>query len=647
MKIDELLNQELDIKNTRLPLKVILDNTDNNITNFITNINNNISTEFVNAYTTLIDQLLGHFNQLIVKYGDGVKSKDLEHLIALKETLREEFENSKDTLSLDKKNITFPKIYNQLKEYYNSLVIEINKSLTNHEIISEYNNLVKKVNINLDCLKDKELDNKTITEIISLYKNICNNVNALTSLETLVTKTESLLIEPDNNKGKSVNQTIKVFDLFAKINDQIIDSTFTFSSKDNLTYAVYKLEDQSNYFAIVKNEQDIKILEQSFMSLPNLVLTKDNIINTCRTIIKNAEIYYDVNEFMRYIEMSYKTKMTKEIDQVVANYKSRLTNLEEMLKKQLTFIDDIALLVNKRPCSNYPNIVYTDVSLDQYFPIKSSDSKEREIEHLITNIILNPDIKTTFDTASILKTMYSDEIIHELENSSLNLKRVTPIVDTGNLVTDLKLPTTQELVTNSTKISSYLAERLNELNLLKNSATVNVTLTRDSNPLFKDINTVFDLHTAIVICDKVYKKGQGLFAVKDYLRTGELLKFTSKYQARSLVENVDRANYLRLLLESILKDYLLNKGSHLVTNYVRNYLLKDEFNLQVALENLLKDDSLLEDVITNYNYQYLDSLSSDAKLTKELLLNNTSEMLKINNLLIKIKKNITLEQLKK
>lgn len=638
MRIDEALKQELNIKDTRLPLKVILDNTDNNITNFITSVNNNINAEFVNVYTTLIDQLLGHFNQLIVKYGDGVKSKNLEHLITLKETLREDFENTKDSLSLEQKIITFPKIYNQLQDYYNSLIIEINRSLTNYEIISEYNNLVKRVNANLERLKDKEFDDKTITEIVSLYKNICNNINAITSLETLVTKMESLLIEPDNNKGKSVNQTIKVFDLFAKINDQIIGSTFTFSSKNNLTYAVYKLEDQSTYFAIIKTEQEIKILEQSFTSLPNLVLTKDNIINTCRAIIKNAEIYYDINEFMRYIGMSYKTKMTKEIDQLVANYKRRLSNLEEILKKQLTFIDDIALLVNNRPCPNYPNIAYTDVSLDRYFPINSADSKEQEIEHLITNIILNPDIKTTFDTASILKTLYSDDVIHELENSSLELKKATPVVDTDNLVVDLKLPTTQELITNKAKISSYLVERLNELNLLKNSAKVNVTLTRDSNPLFKDINTIFDLHTAIVICDKVYKEGQGLFAVKDYLRTGELLKFTSKYQARSLVENVDRANYLKLLLESILKDYLLNKGSHLVINYVKSYLLKDEFNLQIALEKFLKDDSLLEDVITNYNYQYLDSLSHDAKLTKELLLNNTSEMLKINNLLIKIKK---------
>ena len=194
MRIDEALKQELNIKDTRLPLKVILDNTDNNITNFITSVNNDINAEFVNVYTTLIDQLLGHFNQLIVKYGDGVKSKNLEHLITLKETLREDFENTKDSLSLEQKIITFPKIYNQLQDYYNSLIIEINRSLTNYEIISEYNNLVRRVNANLERLKDKEFDDKTITEIVSLYKNICNNINAITSLETLVTKMESLLI---------------------------------------------------------------------------------------------------------------------------------------------------------------------------------------------------------------------------------------------------------------------------------------------------------------------------------------------------------------------------------------------------------------------------------------------------------------------
>src|SRR5699024_1415204 len=214
-----------------------------------------------------------------------------------------------------------------------------------------------------------------------------------------------------NYKEKDINakfgkENERVFSLFAKINDQIVDSTYINNS--NLVYASYTLEDGSKYYAIIKEEKEIEILNQSFSSLPNLVLTKDNIIDICKLIIKNAGIYYDINEYMRYIEKSYKTRMTKEIDDLILKYKTRLQELENAITIQLSFIDDIALLVNHKPCNKYPNITYNDISIDNYFPNyeEESDTKLKEVEHLILEVLLNPNIKSEFNTKSILKTLY-------------------------------------------------------------------------------------------------------------------------------------------------------------------------------------------------------------------------------------------------
>ena len=421
-----------------------------------------------------------------------------------------------------------------------------------------------------------------------------------------------------------------MFSLFAKINDQIIDSAFL--NKDSLVYALYTLEDNSKYYAIIKNEKEIEVLNQSLTNLPNLVLTKDNIIETCKIIIKNAGIYYDINEYMRYVEKSYKNKMTKEIDEVILKYKTRLQEIENLITTQLSFIDDIALLVNHKPCDKYPNITYNDISLNKYFPnyTLEPDSKLKEVERLITEVLLNPNIKSEFNTKSILKTLYDSNIIDSLLTSKYIKEDNTPLVNTSdNINNDLEV--TSNIKTNYDKIKDYLNMRVEELNLLDASPKINVTITKDDNNIFKDINTVLDLNTAISICDKVYKKGQGEYAVIDYLKTGNTLKFTSKYKARDLASSVNRDNYLKLLLENIFKRYLLNKDNN---SFIESILSKDSISIKDIVNSLLADNNLLITSITNFDYDFLDSTSDKAKRVEELLNNKEdSVIVKINKIL--------------
>ena len=642
MKYGEALKEDLDIKNKRLALKTVLDNTDNNITNFLDEIDKNITLELINAKATIIEQLLGHYNQLLVKFGDSLKTAKVAELIKIKEKLNTEFIKNKDNKNLDDKLILYKNIYSKLKDSYDKIKEEIEKSLLDIDSTLEYNNLARKANLNLDRLNDKELAPNTLDTLLALYKKINNGIDPLDNLTKLIAETERLITAKKDNLGVKTIINEKVFDLFAKINDQIISSSFV--SKNNLIYAIYTLEDNNKYYAIVKKEEKIKIIEQNFTKLPDLVLTKDNIINTCKLIIKNAGVYYDVKEFTRYIEISYKEKMPKEISEMILKYKNRLDCFEKALKNQLAFIDNIALLVNKKTCSSYPNINYNDVPLENYFTIESKEVAKEE-ERLMLKVLLNDKVKSSFDTKSILKTLYDENIINDLLNSKENKETIEPITSTKKLIENYPSIEQNTLISNYEKMALYLTERLKELNLLKNSSKINVTITRDDDSIFKDVNTVLDFETAIIICDKVYKKGQGLFAAKDYLKNGETLKFTSKYQARELVMKVDRLNYLKLLLEGLVKDYLLNKSKGLSLNFIKTKLALADINIKELITSLFSDDNLLEEVISNYNYNYLNKLSDDFVMAEKALAKKTNETLKINNMLIKIKKNITMELL--
>lgn len=621
------------MKNFEL-LRQLSDNK-NEIKDFVEDTNKILLEEEITAKTTLVNQLLGHYNQILVRGQDAITKEELLKNTNIIKELTDEKNTIENESDINKKVDTLNLIYDTLIKSYKELSNIIYNSNKLEKDISEYNNLVVKANENITKLNTLDVPKSNEEELLMLYNSI--NKENIEALKTFIQKTNSLIsnvsIENDNSKG---DYKERIFSLFAKINDQIIDSAFI-NNNNNLIYALYTLEDSSSYYAIIKEEKEIEILNQSFSNLPNLVLTKDNIINTCKIIIKNAGIYYDINEYMRYIEKSYKNKMTKEIDKVILKYKTRLQELENILITQLSFIDDIALLVNHKPCNKYPNITYNDVSINEYFTNynEENDSKLKEIERLIIEVLLNPNIKSEFNTKSILKTLYDTNTLSSLTSSNYVKEDNTPIVNTSDNISN-GLEVTGNIKTNYDKIKDYLNMRVEELKLLESSPKINVTITKDDNNIFKDINTVLDLSTAISICNKVYKKGQGEYAVIDYLKTGNTLKFTSKYKARDLASSVDRNNYLKLLLENIFKRYLYQKDNK---DFVENILSKDSISIKDIVDLLLTNDTLLINVITNYDYEYLDSFSIKSKKIEELLNNKNDLMIvRINNILEDIKR---------
>lgn len=618
-----------------------LDDNRNEIEVFIDSSNTAIDSERITELTTIINQLLGHFNQLLVRVQDIIPKEDIDNNIKLAKEIENKLKEIETKKPKDKVE-SLIEIYNNLRSYYDNLTVKILTYIKTSDTISSYNKLVIKANENIVALNNLDLSKDIIDEISSLYNELKNS-NDLSKINNFINKTNDIIKEyttSDLNEKKG-KPSERIFSLFAKINDQIIDSLFL--PKDNLVYASYILEDKSKYYAIIKEEKEIAILDQSFTNLPNLVLTKDNIIDTCKTIIKNAGIYYDINEYMRYIEKSYKTKMTKEIDELVLKYKVRLKELEKNINSQLSFIDDIALIVNKMPCKKYPNIKYNDVKVEEYFPNyeEESDSKAKEIKRLIIEVLLNPNIKSEFDTKSILKTLYDKDTIASLLKSDYKQNNTIPIVNTDNNI-NIDTDLTNPLKTNSEKINTYLNNRLDELELLKSSPKINVTITKYDDVLYKDINTILDLITAGVICDKVYKKGQGDYAILDYLKTSNNLKFTSKYKARNLATNINRDSYLKLLLENILKKYIYitsSNGKDIIIDYLTPLLTKEKILPKDILNDLLNNEEMLKSCIKHFDYDFLNPLSDKSlkveKIGKE---SNDINISKANDMLVELKK---------
>ena len=321
-----------------------LDDNGHEIEEFIKTTNNSINLEEIKTKTTFIKQLLGYYNQIILRVQDIFPKEELNAHITIQKDFSNKIESLEKEMDIRKKLDALTVISNNLINNYNNLTTKSLFLLKNDNSFIEYNNLIRKINENIVKLNNLELSKSNIDNLLPLYNDI-KMTKDISKLNSFLNITNNMLINniKTNVNDKKGKETERVFSLFAKINDQIIESNY--NKSDNLVYALYVLEDNSKYYAIIKDTKEIEILDQSFSNLPNLVLTKDNIINTCRIIIRNAGIYYDINEYMRYIEKSYKNKITKEIDEVILKYGNRLKNLENNINAQLAFIDTIALLV--------------------------------------------------------------------------------------------------------------------------------------------------------------------------------------------------------------------------------------------------------------------------------------------------------------
>ncbi len=571
---------------------------DQGLKNFLNDLEMTIETEKINAIKTLTNQLFSHYINLIVTIQDSLTKEELATFTAKEEEYEQAITKLKENAtSLE----TINNLYQDIETSYNDLKTLSTKKLETNAIYKEFNDLIMKINVNLDLLANISIPDNEEKEIKELITNF-NDTKDKEFLTRLLNKTQNLLQEEPSSKT-----SYQVFSLFTDITPKIKD-TYTLIQND-LTYIKYHLIDNSFYYAIIKQKEDLDSLIKEFKPITNLILDKEHIIKTCEEIIKNIEIYYNIKEYVTFLIATKK-------EQDFLKYQSILTDYESKLKSQFSFLHELALLVNHKPSKMYPTLVYNGE------PFSKSTSNTLTEDSLIANIFMNYQEDINLDTKMILTLIYDHDVVDDLYNANYN----------GH----------KKEINNYTKIRNYLNLRLKEMEELKTSSLITTTLKKEDISLYKDVNTIIDIQIAIIICDKTYKEGQGFYALEDYLKSNTLQKFTSKYGCRNLVKTINRPTLIKLLGENILKRYLLDNHNPQITSFLDQTLLSNNCSPNDFVNKLITTPDILKLAIFDFNYNFLDSTSEDSltvvKTIKNTDLANDNLTTRCINLLINIKK---------
>lgn len=623
-----------------------------NLNSFLLENKNSLDSSYVDMLSKFLVQMNGYFNQLLVK-SEGLTNNTEQYKTKAKELESRANTNTKENLE------------EVIKEYfslYSDVSNNISETLTHNDEKKEQATLVSSVNDLLTKIDqayvetDTNIDN-TLLPIVDMYKKAMalNGKDQIATLTLLLDEEKRILAKDEENKAiEEAMVKEKTFDLFAKINDQIIDKEF--KKVNDLIYARYKLEDGKYYYAVIPDGNKVITEDKEFKTFSSFEMNRVSVAKNLNLILKNIMIYYDINEYTRYVEAIYKKQMTKEIDNAIGQYKTRLSTMEEIIKSQLAFMDDVAPILNKKTSPKYPNIVYNDIPVKEFYPTELSNSliDDAKMEQNKLMVKLADDtVPNNINTKEVLTAIYGGKITNDLINTFkepvLEETANKPVVIENSVTT----PTTNEtpITTNYQKISDYIKTRENELNKISSGDT-NITITKDDNPIYQNINTIFDLNTAALISDKQYSEGQGNYAISEYLKTGEANRFTSSFNARSLASGVKPNAYTALLLENMIKEFAGSgkKSSEDATYldrmqqillFVKEELSKETFSATEMREKLLNNDNLLNTSIKNFDYEYLDPTSENTVLFDQAIEtginNNNPSAIRIKQALTDIK----------
>ena len=610
------------------------------VDNFLTDNKKSLESSYVDILSNYLVQMNGYFNQLMVR-GEGLTNQEEQTKYKEKANLLEEKKNNKTRENLEEVTREYFNLYNEVNNSIMEAIKQNDTKKKQAELISSVNDLLAKID-QAYVESDTNIDGNLLP-VIELYKKalVLDGTEQMATLTLLLDEEKRLLVKDRENKAMEVVTTKeKEFSLFDKINDQIVDKEF--KKVNDLVYARYKLADGSNYYAIIPDNNKILKDDKEFKTFASFEMNRTKVEENLKLIVKNIIIYYDMNEYTRYVEILYKNQMTKEIEQAIGQYKTRLSTMENVLKSQLTFMDDIAPILNKKPSTKYPNIVYNDTLVKDFYPNELDNEQNKLMIRLADDTVSN-----NITTKEALITIYGTNIITNLiDEFAVPLKEekasTPPVSETTN---------TSSITTNYQKISDYIKIRKDELNKVLGGNN-NITITEDNNSIYQNVNTIFDLNVAAAISDNQYSAGQGVYAISEYLKTGEANRFTSSSNARTLASTVKPNNYTSLLMENMIKSFAGSgkKSSEDATyldrmqqvlSFVKEELSKDVFSANDMKEKLLNNDNLLGIAVKNFDYDYLDPTSENSKLFEQAIEigvnNNNPSAVRIRQALTDIK----------
>lgn len=622
------------------------------LNDFLENNNKSLESSYVETLSNYLLQMNGYFNQLII-HGAEIINQDEQEKYKTKSRLLEEREKNKTKVNLEE----------VVKEYF-LLYENVNKTLresinTNDEkkelaqLVSTANDLFMEID-RAYVESDTKLDNDLLL-IAELYKKALSEQKnlQLTTLTKLINEEKRLLANDKENKAIEVATTKqREFNIFDEINNKIVDKEF--KQVNNLVYAKYKLDDGSNYYSVIPDGNKVLTEDKEFKTFTSFEMNKVKIEENLKIIVNNIMIYYDLKEYTRYVEQLYKGKMIGNINQAIEKYKSRLMTMKNILKGQLTFMDDIAPILNRKSSSKYPNIVYNDVLVKDFYPNEVTDAtldEKIKLQHKLMIKLADDTISNNITIKEAMLTIYGNDIIDKLTNEfSIPSDDVVKKVPVANNNSEKEM-TDNQMITNYQKISDYLKIRKTQLEEVAKGNS-DIAITEKDDLIYQNVNTIFDLNIAAIISDNQYSSGQGIYAISQYLKTGEANRFTSSSNARTLASKVKPNNYIALLMENMIKSFAGSgkKSSEDATyldrmqqvlSFVKEELSKDVFSANDMKEKLLNNDNLLGIAVKNFDYDYLDPTSENSKLFEQAIEiginNNNPSAVRIRQALTDIK----------
>ena len=183
--------------NKQFELLKPIDNNLDDLKQFIDNTNDTLIKEKITSKETIINQLLGHYNQLLVRIQDIISKDELSNFISKKKFYTTELKKIDKETSLIKRLDLLNNLYEEIKREYNILVNKVKNILTDSNSFIEYNNLVAKANENIVKINSLEIEKDIIDSLTKVYNSI-TDITSITKLQQFISNTNELLL---NNRS--------------------------------------------------------------------------------------------------------------------------------------------------------------------------------------------------------------------------------------------------------------------------------------------------------------------------------------------------------------------------------------------------------------------------------------------------------------
>ncbi len=586
----------------------------------------NETTAILNSiYTTI-----GYLNQLSFQIEDPSFQSLMQEVKSKKQTFLEQIH----TKEAQENSTQLKEIENKITNYYQETKKKASKQIEEglamiqkrKKLLNQVEKIVHQID-QMETTSFTEIQQQQLTSLAELYAKVLkideNTLEGVKEEMDLLQKIDELgtpFLKTESKEIKKTSSNEKTVSLFSDINDQIIEVKQIF--QDGKYYIRYTLEDGTYYFAVV--EDQIDSIYNNFEQLSvlsheqSLQAWKDNL----EVILYCLGVYYQIEEYTRYQEVSNRKAMTQEILLEIEKYRKIVSFLRENLLKQ--YLEYAKVLGEKAFVGeNQIENIYPELNQNK------TTQEQAKYEILCSILNINQEQITMEQLRKSLYVLEEEKILKQIEETEPIEKQKESQIPP---VEPLPIPIASKDIppTNYDLLDTYFENQKDPSSYREENQ---YRKARKEDVLYQDVNTYLDLEYARQVTNLLYQekaKGQGDYAKLRFLKDGRLEAFTSKNEARNTAALVNRNDYFYLMLTQAIKDYAtfneqrkqkpnFGEGMESLFSLVGQAVLEENFNGEELTKQILQEDSLLTSLAKNFDGRYLIQDKKDSLLFDQVL----------------------------